>query len=616
MRSTTLIAALAATATLGVAATAQADTYCVGSPSGCPTTHTYLQPALDAAKAHPGHDVVRIGSGILETASGFKYSPAIADVATNTVEIVGEGDSTVLTGSTPSKSGTFRVLEVNAAGATRVAKLKIVVPDAADQNATPGGLSTGEGVLAEDLTVVDSGKSPLGARYGIDVWDGAIRRSTVTMNDTATAVFVHSQSSATILDSKLRGATGVAAYQGSTAVTVRRTHVTALDAGFGTGHGTMDIDSSFVRVIDDGGFALRLAGGSQPTTLVAGHLTAVSDPGLDNTVGIRGTTGLDGDAIAKVDNAILHGFERGTYRNSTDVGGEGEVFIYGSNVNYDAANDYSGGGGDTLIGTVTNVAPGFVDAAGGDFRLAPKSPLIDKGRFAFYVSPSVHDLAGGLRVVGAKRDLGAYEYQALAPVAVIGGGAGAEAGQALALSGAQSRDGDAGDAIASWSWTFGDGATATGKDVQHVWAEPGTYEVALTVVDTTGKSHTAKTSVVVTAPPVVTSGGGESGGGEVGGPNGGGTPPADTTAPAISGLRRRGRVVRMSLSEAAAVVVKVQRRRGSRYRTVGTAKRLAGRAGANALRIAKLGPGRYRVVVAAVDAAGNRSVKRLAFRVA
>jgi len=37
--------------------------------------------------------------------------------------------------------------------------------------------------------------------------------------------------------------------------------------------------------------------------------------------------------------------------------------------------------------------------------------------------------------------------------------------------------------IASWAWTFGDGATASGPQVQHTYAQAGTYAVTLTVTD-------------------------------------------------------------------------------------------------------------------------------------
>jgi hypothetical protein len=132
---------------------------------------------------------------------------------------------------------------------------------------------------------------------------------------------------------------------------------------------------------------------------------------------------------------------------------------------------------------------------------------------------------------------------------------------------------------------------------------------------------------------------GPSGGG---GPGGG--PAADTQAPLISGFRSsrsvfaiaragtpvaarvaQGTRLRYTLSEGARVTMKIQRRlagRPARYRAVGRLKRsgvsglnrtrFTGRIGRRALR-----PGRYRVVITATDAAGNRSAPKSArFRIA
>jgi hypothetical protein len=114
-------------------------------------------------------------------------------------------------------------------------------------------------------------------------------------------------------------------------------------------------------------------------------------------------------------------------------------------------------------------------------------------------------------------------------------------------------------------------------------------------------------------------------------PPGGGTsggPAADTKAPVVSGFRLararllfgHGTRLRWTLSEKARVVVKIQRAprvRGGRYRTLGALKASAVQ-GANRLRFSgrihrrALLPGRYRAVIGATDAAGNRSAPRVA----
>jgi hypothetical protein len=90
---------------------------------------------------------------------------------------------------------------------------------------------------------------------------------------------------------------------------------------------------------------------------------------------------------------------------------------------------------------------------------------------------------------------------------------------------------------------------------------------------------------------------------------------------ARSARPRRGTTFRYRLSEPARVVFTVERRVGRRFARVGAFAQRAG-AGANARRFSgriggrKLRPGRYRAILGATDAAGNRSrAKRAAFKV-
>jgi hypothetical protein len=102
-------------------------------------------------------------------------------------------------------------------------------------------------------------------------------------------------------------------------------------------------------------------------------------------------------------------------------------------------------------------------------------------------------------------------------------------------------------------------------------------------------------------------------------------PQPDSQKPVISGFRARRSSVSYGLSESARVVVKVQRRlagKRPRYRTLGTVAKPA-KQGANRLKLSRrirakdARPGRYRAVIVAIDAAGNRSASKAAtFRVA
>jgi Ca2+-binding RTX toxin-like protein len=85
--------------------------------------------------------------------------------------------------------------------------------------------------------------------------------------------------------------------------------------------------------------------------------------------------------------------------------------------------------------------------------------------------------------------------------------------------------------------------------------------------------------------------------------------------PTAIAAARRGTTIGYALSEPAAVTLRFQRVRRGRYVGVGALRR-AGRTGSNRLRFSgrigrrALRPGAYRLVVSAVDAAGNRSTRR------
>lgn len=68
------------------------------------------------------------------------------------------------------------------------------------------------------------------------------------------------------------------------------------------------------------------------------------------------------------------------------------------------------------------------------------------------------------------------------PVANAGGSYAGATGQPVTLDGSASSDPDAGQTL-SYHWTFGDGNSANGAVVSHVYASPNTYIATLTVTD-------------------------------------------------------------------------------------------------------------------------------------
>lgn len=93
----------------------------------------------------------------------------------------------------------------------------------------------------------------------------------------------------------------------------------------------------------------------------------------------------------------------------------------------------------------------------------------------------------------------------------------------------------------------------------------------------------------------------------------------DLLAPAISGLRVRGKLVSYTLSEAATVSLGLERKAPGRkrFKALGGPFAGPGALGANQVRLPrrKLAPGRYRVTVSANDAVGNRSATAATFTV-
>jgi len=82
----------------------------------------------------------------------------------------------------------------------------------------------------------------------------------------------------------------------------------------------------------------------------------------------------------------------------------------------------------------------------------------------------------------------------VAPTAIGGGGVTVDQGGSVAFDGAASADNFG---IASYSWDFGDGSVATGASGTHIYATPGTFTRTLTVIDFSGNSASATTTITV-----------------------------------------------------------------------------------------------------------------------
>lgn len=94
----------------------------------------------------------------------------------------------------------------------------------------------------------------------------------------------------------------------------------------------------------------------------------------------------------------------------------------------------------------------------------------------------------------ANEDVTAVENKP--PEASILGGGSHAAGVVVAFDGSASLDKDG--SIVSFAWDFGDGGSAEGASVEHIYNAGGAFDVVLTVTDDDGATDTATVAVTVT----------------------------------------------------------------------------------------------------------------------
>jgi hypothetical protein len=136
------------------------------------------------------------------------------------------------------------------------------------------------------------------------------------------------------------------------------------------------------------------------STFVNGN--CASQGGRGCGIGLLIHTGIRADIL----NSVFAGNVTGDVNIEHGGTAGGSAFI-----NYSRASGFTGNIAPQVTNSIVD-APGFVDPAGGNFRLRNDSPLINRG---LGVPPSYsfngYDLDGGLRVRGGILDLGAYENQ-------------------------------------------------------------------------------------------------------------------------------------------------------------------------------------------------------------
>ena len=70
----------------------------------------------------------------------------------------------------------------------------------------------------------------------------------------------------------------------------------------------------------------------------------------------------------------------------------------------------------------------------------------------------------------------------------------------VTFSGVESSPSDPTGSVSQYSWDFADGVTGTGIEVQHTYTVPGSYDVTLSITDSSGKQAETTKTIVVNEP--------------------------------------------------------------------------------------------------------------------
>lgn len=470
---------------------ASANTYCVSDP-GCPSGGTVepdLQTALNDANAHAGADTVRIGPGTFSAGAGFNEKN---DSSPITIVGAGRGSTTLV-----ATNANARVLDLAQDTNATVSDLAITMP--------PSG---GVGVnVPQHIARVDiSGGS--GAAYGLRTQNTTVDDVTITLPLTSSTTGLY-RPNGTLTANRLAitAANAIDGFGTSDSYTGLRIVASGIGINLGSKGSSFTIDDAQIRMTGSGtGLVWTAIFGSGPANLTARFLTIAGD-GTPGSVGLASTASSTNGSAANVtvSNSIIQGFAH-PLRCDAASGTTATLTMRYSAFSVAGFNGSCAGSIDTTTGN-TAANANLLTAANGDLLPPFNSPVIDAGDPAFAPPPAL-DLAGNPRVVGARADMGAFEYQRLPPTAVASvspSKVGVDVPATFSSDG--STDPDLGDTL-TYAWAFDDGTTATGASPQHAFHQAGTHTASVTVTDPTGLTAKASTQLIVTTAPVTPPAGG------------------------------------------------------------------------------------------------------------
>ena len=384
-------------------AVASATDYCVDTTPACGTKNVAsFEQALTQAGAASDPDRIFLGATTYTapTGDGYRYNHT-----SSPVEIVGQGTGqTIITGP----SGSENVLALAGGAGSSIHDLTILMP----QSMVPQSWGLVTENTARRIEVIEH-TTQANARTGVSLMNGgALEDSNVTLSSTSNTNAVRfGPGGGTVRRSALNGWFGVLSDYGGT---IERSRITGAANGILAVDNVTAVSASVIRFANAGwsGMAAIPHLGSHPTVNADG-VTIIGPGAAPDTSGafISNEPAPTESAAINLTNSIIRGVSASLW---ADVAGAGGT-IAASYSDYDPSGNVSKGNATISETNVSNVGDaGFVDAAAGDYRLLPASPLVDTGDPA---TPQGLDLDGNPLVVdgngdgSTRRDMGAFELQ-------------------------------------------------------------------------------------------------------------------------------------------------------------------------------------------------------------
>jgi hypothetical protein len=432
-----LVAGLAAGAALLVLPSlAGAIVYCVPNDTVDPSCDSgqgqaTIQGALTAAQnSTTDADTVHVDAGSYNEA-GLSYNGA---TSTNVLTLVGEGTGQTLL-TIPDTTGTPTGLSITAPAGSTVSDLAMTIPANADANGDRGidlsGSTLGQNLLVNGPAATNA----IGVRLfgSSSLADSTVDLPFATPSNIAV---LGAGSTTTANDLNLHANNGVREQGNGSTLTVERTTIQASSRGASLDTGTIIVRNSLIDLGSNSGAVgvqpANFNNGLNPISAIVNGVTIVGSGPSQTGIQVQADSAVasdpndtvhDGeDATATVANTVISG-PTTSLKLQADRGETATLTT--SYSNYDSStkvvtSDLTGGGGTGTANLTesnqTNLAPGFV--GGGDFHLAPGSPLIDIGDPA-HPSPGDLDIDGDAREIfgedgcGPRRDIGADEFMPL-----------------------------------------------------------------------------------------------------------------------------------------------------------------------------------------------------------